>query len=88
MKNALAYFFVYYSKPYVAKNVDPLIFRQPNDPDRVKHNLGDLGHFTAIVTAKTNKIGCGIVKDPKLDYKVIYRDILVLLTTFWYFRYY
>jgi hypothetical protein len=55
----------------VAKKVDPLIFRNFDDPERVKNNLGDLGHFTAIVTAKTNKIGCGTVKDPKLDYKVI-----------------
>jgi hypothetical protein len=36
----------------------------------MKHNLGDLGHFTAIVTAKTNKIGCALVKDLKLEYKV------------------
>ena len=71
-------------QPYVAKNVDPLIFRGGNDPDRTKHNLGDLGHFTAIVTAKSNKIGCGMVKDPKLEYKVnlkklvkIYRQSLV-----------
>jgi hypothetical protein len=49
--------------------VDPLIFRNPDDSDRVKHKLGDIGHFTAIVTAKTNKIGCGQVKDAKLDYK-------------------
>ena len=57
-------------QPYVAKNVDPLIFRGGNDRERSKHNLGDLGHFTAIVTAKSNKIGCGMVKDNKLEYKV------------------
>ncbi len=62
----------HFLQPYVAKKVDPLIFRNANDEDRTKHNLGDLGHFTAIVSAKTNKIGCGRVKDQRLDYKVRY----------------
>ena len=35
--------------------------------------MGDVGHFTAIVSAKSNKIGCGWVKDQKLEYKVSLR---------------
>ena len=74
--------YIFFLKPYVAKEVDPLIFRNPDDPDRVKNNLGDVGHFTAIVSAKTNKIGCGTVKDPKLDYKVLLREFALLLRSF------
>ena len=60
-------------QPYIAKGVDPLIFRNSDDAERVKHGLGDVGHFTAIVSAKSNKIGCGRVKDQKLEYKVSLR---------------
>ena len=63
----------------MAKGVDPLIFRNPDDPDRVKHGLGDLGHFTAIVSAKTNKIGCGRVKDQKLEFKVGFSSLIKTL---------
>ena len=61
-------------QPYIAKGVDPLIFRNSDDAERVKHGLGDVGHFTAIVSAKSNKIGCGRVKDQKLEYKVSSRS--------------
>jgi len=52
-------------QPYVSKGVDPLIFRSSNDPERVKHKLGDIGHFTAIVNAQTTKVGCARAKDAR-----------------------
>ena len=36
--------------------MDPLIYRDDSDPSRREHRLGQIGHFTAIVNAKTTQI--------------------------------
>lgn len=52
--------------------MDPLIFRGSSDPERRKHGLGQIGHFTAMVNAKTNKMGCSKVFSDNYPFKVIY----------------
>jgi hypothetical protein len=53
--------------------VDPLIMYEPGHPVRISNDLGDNGHFTAIVAAKSTKMGCGMVRDDVIvPSKVVY----------------
>ena len=50
-------------KEYVDKGVDPLKYVGSGDMLMQKHNLSQTnGHFTAMVTAHTNKLGCGMIR--------------------------
>ncbi len=62
----------WFIKEYVDNGVDPLIFRGPSDSVRISKGLGDIGHFTAMVTAKTTKLGCGKIRDKRLEMRVTY----------------
>ena len=52
--------------------MNPLIFRSSHDKVRLKHNLGQIGHFTAMVNAKSTKMGCAKVASQELTFRVIY----------------
>ena len=47
-----------------------MVFR--SEADAAKLGLGQIGHFTAMVTAKSTKIGCTEVRSEKFRFKVIY----------------
>jgi len=53
--------------PYVEKGIMPLIYRGVNDPERILAGLNGhdtpISHFTAMVHANTDKIGCGFVEE-------------------------